>query len=571
MAGLRVPILLGFVVMATVQAGDRVPGAPYATRSPVLARHGMVCTSQPLASQVGLEILKAGGSAVDAAIAVNAALGLMEPTGCGVGGDLFVLLWDAEERRLVGLDGSGRSPRGLDLAGLRERLAARGEPAIPRLGGLPVSVPGCVDGWFTLHARYGRLPMERLLAPAIAYAREGFPVTQVIADGWRRSQASFVDFPAFMATYMPGGRAPAEGDVFRNPDLARTYALIAAGGRDAFYAGELAADIEVAVREAGGALSRDDLADHRSQWVEPLAVSYRGFQVWELPPAGQGLAALQMLAILDGWSSASLRRDEPLAWHRLIEAKKLVYEDRARFYADPARADVPVAGLLSPEYAAERRALVDDGRAAAAPEAGAPPGAGDTVCFVVADDAGNVVSWIQSNYMGFGSGVVPAGRGFTLQNRGQLFHLDPGHRNVYAPGKRPFHTIIPAVMTRDGVPVLAFGVMGGAMQPQGHVQIVVNLVDGGLNVQEAGDAPRWRHEGSSEPTGGQMIDGGQVFVESGVPQGVVQGLRDRGHRVTVQADGYGGYQAIWIDDLLGEGRLYRGASESRKDGAAVGW
>lgn len=567
----RACLLLLLVLLVSVPplgAGDRIVGAPFATRSPVLGRHGMVCASQPLAAQVGLSVLQAGGSAVDAAIATNAMLGLTEPTGSGVGGDLFVLLWDNQEQRLVGLNGSGRAPADLDLAALKLRLAELGsEGSIPLRSGLSVSVPGCVDGWFTLHERYGRLPMEQLLAPAIRYAREGFPMTQVIGEYWRRSQRAYRDFPEFMATYMPGGETVPEGAIFKNPNLAATYEALASGGRDAFYTGALARDIVEAVRDAGGALSMDDLAGHSSEWVEPVSVTYRGHQVWELPPNGQGIAALQLLAMAEGWT---LDADDPLTWHRLLEAKKLVYEDRARYYADPQFAETPLNQLLSTEYAAARRALIDDERAAAQPPSGDLPGHGDTVYLSVADDAGNVVSWIQSNYTGFGSGAVPRGRGFTLQNRGNLFHLDPSHRNVYAPGKRPFHTIIPAMMTRDGVPVLSFGVMGGAVQPQGHAQVVINMLDFGMNVQEAGDAARWRHDGSSEPTGEMMTDGGAVFLESGVPQGVADGLRARGHTVRTGGD-YGGYQAIWIDDLLGEARVYRGASESRKDGAAVGY
>lgn len=562
-------VLLTMILDDPAAAGDRLVGQTFATRSPVLARHGMVCTSQPLAAQVGLDVLKAGGSAVDAAIATNAALGLMEPLGCGIGGDLFVIYWDNSKRELVGLNGSGRSPRGMALEELRHILDERGEDEIPLYDALAVSVPGCVDGWFAMHERYGRLPMAELLAPAIRYAREGFPVTQVIAEYWRRSRSRYEDFPEFMTTFMPDGRAVREGEIFTNPRLADTYERIAAGGRDAFYGGEIAEGIARCVQEHGGALSVADLEDHRSEWVQPVSVPYRGYDVWELPPNGQGIAALQMLRMLE--------LDEPRAfdagtWHRMIEAKKLVYEDRAKFYTDPDFAHIPITRLLSAEYAAQRADLIDDDRAAQRFPAGdLPIEHGDTVYLTVADADGNVASWIQSNYTGFGSGLVPEGLGFGLQNRGNLFHLDPSHAAVYAPGKRPFHTIIPAMMTKDGLPVLSFGVMGGAMQPQGHIQVVTNIVDFGMNVQEAGDAPRWRHGGSSQPTGSVMSDGGVVHLESGVPAAVVDGLRERGHEVRVHEGGYGGYQAIWIDDIAGDRRVYRGASESRKDGAAVGW
>jgi len=565
-------LALGALAMLSVppaHAGDRLVGAPFATRSPVIAQHGMVCTSQPLAAQIGLDILKAGGSAVDAAIATNAALGLMEPTGSGVGGDLFVILWDNERRELVGLNGSGRSPRGLSLEGLKQRLG-EGD-SIPLKSGLSVSVPGCVDGWFAMHERYGKLPMSEVLAPAIRYAREGFPLSQVIAYYWG-SARRYPDEPAFAAfrdTYMPGGQVPREGEVFRNPGLAATYAAIAEGGRDAFYTGPIAQGIVDAVALAGGALALSDLAEHSSEWVDPVSATYRGHEVWELPPNGQGIAALQILSTLEGQNE---REDQPLQWHRMIEAKKLAYEDRAKFYTDPDFEPAPVGRLVSAEYGKQRLALIDDDKAAQSLPAGdLPLEHGDTVYLTVADSDGNVVSWIQSNYTGFGSGVSPKGGGFTLQNRGNLFALDPGHANVYAPGKRPFHTIIPAMMTKDGKPVLSFGVMGGAMQPQGHVQIVSNMLDMGMNVQEAGDAPRWRHEGSSQPTGEVMTNGGRVLLESGVPDAVRAGLEARGHEVMVRAGGYGGYQAIWIDDIASPDRVYRGASESRKDGAAIGW
>lgn len=554
-------------------ASDRLSGQPFATRSPVTARHGMVCASQPLAAQVGVDILKRGGSAVDAAIAVNAMLGLTEPVGCGIGGDLFVIGWDPEGERLYGLNGSGRSPQGLTLDELKRRLDAEGSERIPLRSGLAVSVPGAVDGWFTLHERYGRLPMSELLAPAIRYAREGFPLTQVIAYYWSFAPRTYADFDEFGRTYLPGGAAPAEGEIFRNPNLADTYEAIARGGRDAFYTGPIAEDVVAAVNAHGGAFALSDLSEHRSEWVDPVSVGYRGYDVWELPPNGQGIAALQLLQMLEPYDVAGAGFYDPLVTHVTLEAKKLVYEDRATFYADMATADVPLEGLLDPAYAASRRALIDEARAATDLAPGDPSlERGDTVYFTIADDDGHVVSWIQSNYTGFGSGIVPEGRGFTLQNRGNLFHLDPGHRNAFAPGKRPFHTIIPAMMTKDGAPVLSFGVMGGAMQPQGHAQVVINMVDHGMNVQEAGDAPRWRHDGSAEPTGEPRRGGGVVNVESGVPEATVEWLRAAGHEVRVRAGGYGGYQGIWIDHAGDAARrVYRGGSESRKDGMAIGY
>ena len=568
-------LLLAVCLLMTTEdpttSGDRIAGLPFATRSPTLATQGMVCTSQPLAAQIGIDILQAGGSAVDAAIATNAALGLMEPTSNGIGGDLFVIYWDNTKKELVGLNGSGRSPAGADLATLKERLAELGETSIPLRGALPVSVPGCVDGWFAMHERYGKLPMEQVLAPAIRYAREGFPVSQIIASYWSRSERSYSAYPEFARVFLPGGKAPAEGEIFRNPDLADTYEHIARGGRDAFYEGEIAESIVRCVQDDGGWLSLEDLANHRSEFVSPVSVPYRGHEVWELPPNGQGIAALQMLRILEGYELEAWGED---TWHRMLEAKKLVYEDRARYYTDPDFAPPPLQQLLSAEYAEQRRALIDDTKAADRFPAGdLAIEHGDTIYLTAADADGNVVSWIQSNYTGFGSGLVPEGRGFGLQNRAKLFHLDEGHANVYAPGKRPFHTIIPAMMTRDGLPVLSFGVMGGAMQPQGHTQIVVNMLDFGMNVQEAGDAARWRHGGSSQPDGGEMTDGGVVHLESGVPEALRAELEARGHTVEVHGGGFGGYQAIWIDDIAESAgpRVYRGASESRKDGAALGW
>jgi len=564
-------LLFLLLLPSLVCAQDRITGRSFATRSPVLARHGMAATSQPLATQVALDVLKAGGSALDAAVAANAMLGLVEPTGCGVGGDLFALVWDAEAKELVGLNASGRSPRGLDLEQLRALLAEQELEEIPPYGPLPVSVPGCVDGWFELHARYGKLPMSEVLAPAIRYAEEGAPISEVIAHYWAIGVERLGKYPNFLDTFAPQGRAPAVGEVFANPGLARTYRALAEGGRDAFYRGDVARTIAEAVQDLGGFLTEADLEEHTSEWVEPVSTTYRGHELWELPPNGQGIAALQMLNILEGYDLADMGYGSVDYAHVFLEAKKLAFADRARFYADPAMADVPVAELISKEYGARRRARIDMEHAADVVPPGDPAALeqGDTIYLCTADSAGNMVSLIQSNYRGMGSGVTPPGLGFCLQDRGQLFALDEEHPNVYAPGKRPFHTIIPAFITRGGEPLMAFGVMGGATQPQGHVQIVVNLVDFGMNVQEAGDAPRLLHQGSSQPTGEQMTDGGRVSLERGYAAWeVVRALRGRGHDVEWNVGSFGGYQGILWDARNG---VYHGASESRKDGHAAGY
>jgi gamma-glutamyltranspeptidase/glutathione hydrolase len=548
-----------------LQGADRPEGRPFATRSLVWAPHGLVAAAQPLAVGIGVEVLREGGTAVDAAIAVNAALGLMEPVSCGVGGDLFALVWDAKTRRLYGLNASGRAPLGLTA----DQVTPREDGTIPLFHPFAWTVPGVVDGWFALHQRFGRMPMARLLAPAIAYAEDGFPVTQVIAGAWSRGARIFRETPGFARVFLPGGRAPREGEVFRNPALARTYRLLAAEGADAFYRGTLAEEI-VAFSEAhGGFYSREDLAAHRSEWVEPIGTTYRGVTLWELPPNGQGLAALQMLNILEHFDLGTLGRHSADFWHLMVEAKKLAYADRARYYADPAFTEVPVSTLLSKDYARRRAALIDLGRAAPSVDPGSPRLAeGETTFLVAADREGNMVSLIQSNYTGFGSGHVVPSLGFGLQNRGALFALEDGHPNRLEPGKRPFHTIIPAFLTRDGEPWVAFGLMGGAMQPQGHVQVVVNLVDFGMNLQEAGDAPRFNHSGSSQPTGTVMAAGGRLHLESGVPYPVRRELTRRGHRIVEAVGIFGGYQAVARDPATGN---WAGATESRKDGAAQGY
>ncbi len=556
--------LLLLVFMQSHIAGqDRLTGKHFASRSEVIAPVAMAATSQPLATQIALDIMKQGGTAVDAAIAANAALGLMEPTGNGMGGDLFAIVWHGPTKKLYGLNASGRSPGSLTL----DYFLENGYDHIPAYGPLPVSVPGCVDGWFELHGKFGKLGMEEILAPAIHYAEEGFPVSELIAYYWGLSTRRLSRYDGFAEIFMPGGKAPQKGEIFRNPALASTLKKIAEGGREVFYEGEIAEVIATYMKEQGGFLTKEDMAAHTSEWVEPQSVNYRGYDVWELPPNGQGIAALQMLQILEGYDIAAMGFGSAEYIHYLTEAKKLAFEDRAKFYADMDFADVPVDQLISDTYADQRRALIRPDRAARTYDAGALEG-GETIYMTVADKEGTMVSLIQSNYRGMGSGMTPPGLGFILQDRGELFCLKKGHANVYEPGKRPFHTIIPAFITKDGKPWVSFGVMGGAMQPQGHVQIVVNLVDFGMNLQEAGDAPRIRHTGSSQPTGEEMTDGGTLYLETGFDPEVIRALVSRGHRISSTLGGFGGYQAIMRDH--GEG-VYYGASESRKDGQAAGY
>ncbi len=559
-------LMSGSSVLAEgIAAYDRVTGMPHASRSEVIAPHGMAATSQPLATQVAIDILKAGGTAVDAAIAANAALGLMEPTGCGIGGDLFAIVWDAEKRELSGLNASGRAPAAMTIEYFRDK----GLDAIPPLGPLPVSVPGAVDGWYELHDRYGRLPMTEILAPAIRYAREGFPVSEVIAYYMARNRRHVEKYPGFAETYMPNGDTPKKGEIFRNPRLAKTYEMIAEGGRDVFYRGEIAKTIDTFMTEQGGLLRYEDLASHRSDWVTPVSTNYRGWDVYELPPSGQGIAALQILNILEPYDIASMGFGSAEYIHLFVEAKKLAYEDRARYYADTDFIDVPVDTLISKEYADERRKLISMTQASQSLPAGdAKLEEGDTIYLTVADKDGNMVSLIQSNFRGMGSGMIPGDLGFMLQDRAELFSLDPEHANALEPRKRPFHTIIPAFVMKDGEPLMSFGVMGGSMQPQGHVQIIVNMLDFGMNLQEAGDAARVRHGGSSQPTGGVMADGGTVYLERGFSEQTRKALEDMGHRLADTDGSFGGYQAILRDAEQG---VYYGASEVRKDGQAAGY
>ncbi len=553
-----------FALIALAPLGDRVTGRSFATRSEVISKQGMAATSIPLATVAAVDILRAGGSAVDAAIAANAVQALLEPTGCGLGGDMYALLWDPKARELVGYNGSGRSPASLTADEFSKRKLTR----IPALGPLPVSVPGCVDGWFALHARYGKLPMERVLAPATAHAREGAPITELVAHYWAIGADRLRQFPGFTETFIPAGRAPRKGELFANPRLAATLERIAKEGRDAFYKGDIARRIGEYMKANGGFLAYEDLAEHTGEWVTPVSVNYRGYDVWELPPNGQGIAALQMLNVLEGFDLARMGFGSLEHAHSFIEAKKLAFEDRARLYADLDFMKTPVESLLTKEYAAQRRTLIGARAANSYPVGNPAIDEGDTIYLTTADSSGMMVSWIQSNYRGMGSGMTPGELGFILQDRGELFDLTPGRANSYAPRKRPFHTIIPAFITKDGEPLVSFGVMGGATQPQGHVQIVINLVDFGMNLQEAGDAPRYLHEGSSEPTGEEMKDGGRVSLEAGFEPGLARELANKGHKLGYDVGAFGGYQAIRWDKQLG---VYFGASESRKDGCALGY
>jgi gamma-glutamyltranspeptidase / glutathione hydrolase len=508
--------------------------------------------------------MRRGGNAIDAAIAANAALGLMEPTGNGIGGDLFAMVWDAKTQRLYGYNGSGPAPKGLSL----KVFADKGLTSIPSFGPLPVTVPGAVDGWFALHARFGKLPMPQILAEPIRYAREGFPVSEVIAYYWALSVPKLSAYPGFSEQFTLHGKAPVKGQLWKNPNLANTYALLAKNGRDAFYKGEIARTMDTYFKRHAGYLRYEDLAGYKGEWVTPISVNYRGYDVYELPPNGQGLAALQMLQLLERYDFSKIRFGSAKHVHLLVEAKKLAFADRARFYADPKFSETPVQELLSNAYTAQRAALIGE-RAALAVEPGNPAmNEGDTIYLTTADAEGNMVSLIQSNFRGMGSGMAPDGLGFILQDRGEQFVLKSGHPNALEGGKRPFHTIIPAFITKDNRPWLSFGLMGGAMQPQGHVQIVMNLIDFGMNLQEAGDAPRIQHEGSTEPAGQNlnMTDGGVVNLESGFSPEVHRALMRKGHKLQ-DADGpFGGYQAI----MRGDG-VWIGASESRKDGQAAGF
>jgi gamma-glutamyltranspeptidase/glutathione hydrolase len=545
---------------------DRPARNRHQSRSALVAKHGIVATSEPLAAQVGLDILKSGGNAIDAAIATNAMMGLVEPMSCGIGGDLFVIYWDAKTQKLHGLNASGRSPHALT----RDVFQKRGLNSIPTYGLDAWSVPGCVDGWDQLRQRFGTMEFSQILAPAIEYAEQGFPVSEIIANGWAGAERIFRDRPDAAKTYLPSGRAPQFGEIFRNPYLAASYRAISTEGRDAFYKGSIAQQI-VAFSEAnGGHFSMRDFADHTSDWVEPVGANYRGYDVWELPPNGQGIAALEILNVLEQHDVRSMGHNSADFVHLFVEAKKLAFADRATFYADPKFNRLPTAELISKDYAKRQNRRIDRSQAALSVEPGDPKlENGDTIYLTVVDKDRNCCSFIQSNFHGFGSHVVPGDVGFAIQNRGQLFSLDESHLNRLEPHKRPFHTIIPAFVTKDGQPWLSFGVMGGDMQPQGHAQVLVNIIDFGMDVQAAGDAARIRHSGSQTPTGNAMdSNGGRVSVESGISNEIVADLQKRGHQVARAVGAFGGYQAIMIDHEKG---TLIGATEPRKDGAAVGY
>ena len=555
--------LLFFFTSLNLFSQDRITGELFSTRSEVIAKNGMVATSHPLASQVGIDILKKGGNAIDAAIAANAAIGLMEPTGNGIGGDLFAIVWIEKEKKLYGLNASGRSPKKLTIEYFKENNFQ----SIPPYGPLPVSVPGCVDGWFELHDKFGKIKMNEILEPAIKYAENGFPVTELVAYYMKNASRNFEDYPNFKETYYIDDSTPYKGEIFKNPDLANTLKIIAEKGRKGFYEGKIAKTISNFIIDQGGFLSYDDLKSHKSEWIKPVSTNYRGYDIWELPPNGQGIAALQILNLLEGYDIKSMGFGSADYIHHFVEAKKIAFADRAKYYADMDFNEIPVEYLISKEYSDIRRKEINPMNAAK----NVPPGNienGDTIYLTTADSDGNMVSLIQSNYRGMGSGMIPTGLGFMLQDRGELFSLEDDHFNVYKPNKRPFHTIIPAFITKDGNPFVSFGLMGGAMQPQGHAQIVINLIDFEMNLQEAGDAPRIRHQSDEQPTGGNMFDGGELALEDGFNYKEIRKLMKKGHKIIYDLGSYGGYQAIMIDYI---NKVYFGASESRKDGNAIGY
>ncbi len=525
-------------------------------RSMVLGRRGMVCSSQPLATQAGIDVLRDGGNAVDAAICTAAALGVVEPFMTGVGGDCFMLIWKADEAKLYGLNGSGRAPA---HAGIDE-LESRGIRDTPMLGILSVTVPGAVDAWCSALDRFGSQPLDRLLAPAIDYAEQGFPVSEIISYQWQLAAALLQEENA-KRTFLPTGKAPALGEVVRFPELARSLQHIARDGRDGFYRGAIAEAIVAASREREGLIDERDLADHESEWVEPISTDYRDYRLCEIPPNGQGLAALLALNILECFDMQGAASNPAAASHLKIEAVKLAYADRNRWVADPSQAELPIDELLSKDYAQGRAALVNPAKALKSIAAGAFRAGADTVYLTTADANGNMVSLINSLFYPFGSGVVPEGTGIALQNRGYGFSLDPTHPNCLAPRKRPFHTIIPAMLMRNGRPAVSFGVMGGDMQAQGHVQVVSNIVDAAMNPQDALAEPRFHY-----------LEADRVALEPEMHERVGAELEAKGHQIlgpdaALGRGGFGGAQAIAVDD---EG-TYWGASDPRKDGAAAGF
>ena len=549
------------ILSLNVTGYDRITGLEFASRSEVIATNGMAATSHPLATQTAISILKNGGNAIDAAIAANAVLGLVEPTGCGIGGDLFAIIWSADEKKLFGLNSSGPAPKNISI----NKLKQKGLEKIPPYGPLPVTVPGAVAGWVSIHKKFGLLEFNKLFNDAINYAENGFPVTELVSYYLERSSEIFAAYPNFKDVWMPNGKTPKKGEIFINKNLAENYKEIANTYGKSFYSGKIAENIVNTVNAQGGFFSMSDLNSFEPEWINPVSTNYRGYDVWELPPNGQGIAALQILNILERFDIESMGFGTSDYIHLFTEAKKILYEDRAKYYADTNFSNIPVEKLISKEYANERSKLINLKKSSKSFNPGNLE-IGDTIYLTVADSFGNMVSLIQSNYRGMGSGVVPDNTGFMLQDRGEMFSLDPNHMNSLMPGKRPFHTIIPAFVTKNDKPFISFGLMGGAMQPQGHAQIIVNLVDFKMNLQEAGDAPRIRHVGSSQPTGEKMLDGGYLSLEKSFDKNEISKLKKMGHKFQYDLGGFGGYQAIMIKD-----GVYYGASESRKDGHASGY
>ena len=561
-----------FMLNTTLMAQfDRV-NERFTTRSETIAQNGMVATSHPLAAQIGLDVLKKGGNAFDAAIATNAAMGLMEPTGNGIGGDLFAIMWHAESQKLYTINASGRSAKGLSFEQLQKELESKGTTSIPPRSLLAVSVPGAVDGWFEIHDRFGSMPMDQILAPTISYAKNGFPVPEVIAALWRGGAELLRDQPgAFKETFTIDGRGPEKGEIMRNPDLGNTLNLIGQHGRDVFYRGELTRKMDAFMRENGGYLRFEDFDTHHSEWFDALTTNYRGYDVHQVGQNNQGTAVLQMLNILENFDLSELGFNSPETLHLMIESKKLAFEDRAKHYSDPDFNKLPHDRLISKEYGAQRASMITDSALERITSGVDALKEGGTIFLTTADKHGNMVSLIQSNFRGMGTGFVVPGLGFSFHNRGELYSMDPQHPNVFEPGKRPFHTIIPGFVTKDGLPLFAFGVMGGEFQPMGHVQILTNIIDFGMNVQEAGDAIRWLHTNSTEPTDSfqqYLTDGGLVQFETGIDPEIVDALRSKGHHVQVGGGFYGKYQGIWWDATKG---VYFGASEPRADGQALGY
>ena len=554
-------IILFILFSIHVNSYDRITGLEFATRSEVIAVNGMAATSHPLATQTAISVLRNGGNAIDAAIAANAVLGLVEPTGCGIGGDLFAIVWSAEEQKLFGLNSSGPAPQNISI----QKLKDRGINKIPPYGALPVTVPGAVAGWSALHKRFGNLEFQMLFEDAINYAEKGFPLSELIAYYIKRSSEVFKSYENFEEIWMPNGKTPEKGEIFKNPKLADNYRDIASSYGRSFYEDDIAINIVKSVNKNGGYFSLSDLQDYKPEWINPVSTNYRGLDVWELPPNGQGIAALQILNILENFDISKMGFGSAEYIHLFTEAKKIVFEDRAKYYADLNFSDIPVQELISKDYAKKRSKLLNLKKSSDSFNAGNLEN-GDTIYLTVADKYGNMVSLIQSNYRGMGSGIIPDEAGFMLQDRGEMFSLDENHRNSLVGGKRPFHTIIPAFVTKDNKPYMSFGLMGGAMQPQGHAQIIINLVDFGMNLQEAGDAPRIRHIGSSQPTGEKMLDGGYLSLEKKFSDSEIQKLKKLGHKLQYDLGGFGGYQAIMYKD-----GVYIGASESRKDGHASGY